>query len=386
MINKNNPMLRSSNYRKILPALLMAMPGFMWAQTAEAATVSSNWMDINTMLLIIAIILLMPIFVLGKALLVSAELFAKKQKGKGSGKAAGVLLFISLALSGDALLAQEAAAPVAVAASLSTNNWILISLILLEVLVILFLGTATLKLMKGDKPKEAPTATIKTAAKESWLVVFWNKINKFKDPGEEGDIDTGHDYDGIRELDNITPPWFTAGFILTIVFAVVYMWRYHIAKTAPLQIEEFEIEMAAAKQQQEEYLKKKGSSVDENSVVYLTAAADLSAGKVIYDEKCAVCHKQDGGGSVGPNLTDNYWIHGGSIRDIFIVVKYGVPDKGMIPWQDQLSPVQMAQVSSYIKSLVGTNPPDAKEKQGDLYVEEEAAPVEADPAPEATNI
>ena len=99
----------------------------------------------------------------------------------------------------------------------------------------------------------------------------------------------------------------------------------------------------------------------------MSDASNLEAGKKIFTTTCAACHAADGGGMVGPNLTDNYWIHGGSIVDIFKTIKYGWPEKGMKSWQEDYSPVQMAQLSSYVKSLTGTKPAKAKEPQGDLF-------------------
>ena len=199
---------------------------------------------------------------------------------------------------------------------------------------------------------------------------------------EEAQLDAGHNYDGIRELNNITPPWFTAGFILTIIVAIGYLWRYHVSHSAPLQIEEFKMEMVQAEIEKSKYLSMQANNVDENSVIMLEAP-DIAAGKAIFIEKCVACHEAHGGskpGGVGPNLTDDYWIHGGSIKNIFTTIKYGWPDKGMISWKEQLSANQMAQVASFVKSLKGNNPAGAKEKQGELYVEEQAtaAPVAID--------
>ncbi|MEI6184276.1 MAG: c-type cytochrome, partial [Bacteroidota bacterium] len=122
----------------------------------------------------------------------------------------------------------------------------------------------------------------------------------------------------------------------------------------------------------EEYLKKSANNVDENTVVYLSSPADHEAGKAIFTTICAACHLADGGGSVGPNLTDNYWIHGGGIKDIFKTIKCGYPDKGMKSWKDDYTPSQIAQLASYVKSIKGSNPVNPKAPQGTLYVEETA--------------
>jgi cytochrome c oxidase cbb3-type subunit 3 len=177
---------------------------------------------------------------------------------------------------------------------------------------------------------------------------WWSKMNKFRPAHEEVQIDLGHSYDGIRELDNRLPPWWLYGFYVTIIFAGIYLWRYHISHSAPSSQEEYQIAMVKAEEQKEAYLKKAAANIDENTVRLLTQAADIQA---------------------GPNLTDEYWLHGGSVKDIFKTIKYGVPEKGMKSWKEDFSPKQLAQLSSYIKSLKGTNPPNAKEKQGELYKE-----------------
>ena len=121
------------------------------------------------------------------------------------------------------------------------------------------------------------------------------------------------------------------------------------------------------------YLAKMADAINENSVTAATAAADLDAGKTAFKTYCAACHLESGAGSVGPNLTDEYWIHGGGIKNVFKTIKYGVPEKGMISWKDQLRPSEMKNVASYILTLQGTNPPGAKAAQGDVWKEESAA-------------
>jgi cytochrome c oxidase cbb3-type subunit 3 len=150
----------------------------------------------------------------------------------------------------------------------------------------------------------------------------------------------------------------------------LYLWRYHVSESAPLSIGEFDIAMQKAAVEHEIYLKKSASLVDENTVSMLIDAEASMAGKKIFELNCAACHGKAGEGTVGPNLTDDYWLHGGSIKDIFKTIKYGWSEKGMKSWKDDLSPMQIAQISTYIKLMSGTNPPNAKEKQGELYKEE----------------
>ena len=173
----------------------------------------------------------------------------------------------------------------------------------------------------------------------------------------------GHDYDGIQELDNALPKWWVWLFFITIVFSVIYFLSLFVFHTMDTQDEEYNKEMLAASE-----LKNTQTAVPhESTLSLLTDDASLAAGKVIYDKSCLVCHLSKGEGLIGPNLTDQYWMYGGSIEDVIDIIVVGVPSKGMISWKDQLSPKQIQEVSSFILSLQGTNPPNAKEPQGELY-------------------
>jgi cytochrome c oxidase cbb3-type subunit 3 len=186
-----------------------------------------------------------------------------------------------------------------------------------------------------------------------------------------------HNYDGIVELDNHMPPWLANIFYITIAFGVVYFTYFSVLGLGKTQLEEYEEELRIAAIKAEERASLALSSIDETTVVFDSSAPSLAAGKSIYDANCVACHASDGGGGVGPNLTDEYWIHGGSINDIFRVVKYGVVAKGMIPWQDQLSPEEMQNVSSYILTFVGNTPANPKAPEGDRYVPTIEEPLDA---------
>lgn len=200
-------------------------------------------------------------------------------------------------------------------------------------------------------------------------VSFWQKLTtKWNDavPVErEEEVLTDHEYDGIHELDNNLPPWWKAMFYVTIVFAVVYLGAAHIFDLLPDQREEYETEMVEAKLEVEAYMATRANAIDENNVELDLSEDALAAGSTIFAANCAACHAPDLGGGVGPNLVDAYWLHGGSIGEVFATIKHGVPQKGMISWKSQLSPLQMQQVASYILSMQGTEPANPKEPQGD---------------------
>jgi cytochrome c oxidase cbb3-type subunit III len=184
---------------------------------------------------------------------------------------------------------------------------------------------------------------------------------------QEQEIMFDHAYDGIKELDNKIPPWFNILFYGTICFAVIYMLVFHVFHLRPLMIDEYIEEVRAADIQRQELIKS-GAFVNEDNVTLLTDQASLQGGKSIFMTNCVPCHGVNGEGTVGPNLTDDYWIHGGGIKNVFKTIKYGVPAKGMITWQTLLNPKQMQEVGSFIISLRGINPPNGKPPEGNLYV------------------
>lgn len=197
----------------------------------------------------------------------------------------------------------------------------------------------------------------------------------------EQDVLFDHEYDGIRELDNSLPPWWVAMFYITITFAVVYMSYYHFFGIGPSSKEQYEQEMANAEKAVAAFRAQQADAVSEENVTALTDEADLSVGQSIFQANCVACHGAAGEGGVGPNLTDQYWINGGGIKNVFKTITYGVPEKGMISWKTQLRSSEIQKVASYILTLQGTNPPNAKEPQGEIY-----QPEAEQPAPDSTAV
>lgn len=204
----------------------------------------------------------------------------------------------------------------------------------------------------------------------AWFRRIYDKMLTKKPLEKEDEIILDHNYDGIRELDNDLPAWWLYGFYISIIFAVIYMARYHVFDGAD-QTEEYLAEVAKAKEEVEAYKRENPDLLDASNVELLTDAADLEAGETIYMANCMACHRADGGGAIGPNLTDEHWILGGGISNIFHTISEGGRDgKGMVAWKSSLSAEEIAQVSSYVMSLEGTNPPDPKAPEGDVWTED----------------
>lgn len=202
---------------------------------------------------------------------------------------------------------------------------------------------------------------------QSWWDRLMKSMTQAVPVGHEADIDLGHDYDGIRELDNKMPPWWLGMFYGTIIFSVIYLFAFHLSDIGPSSKEEYDTEMEVAKAEVSAYVATQADNVDENNLAALTDQQELALGKSIFETTCVACHGKLGEGGIGPNMTDDYWIHGGAISDLYKTIKNGVPEKGMISWADQLRPSDMLRVASFILTLKGTNPPNGKAPQGTLY-------------------
>jgi cytochrome c oxidase cbb3-type subunit 3 len=197
----------------------------------------------------------------------------------------------------------------------------------------------------------------------------WQKLLSLKPMAEEQELLIAHDYDGIQELDNPIPAWFMYLFYGTIIFAAGYLLNYHVFKTGQLQYAEYRTEMAQADIAKKLFLSKAANRVDENTVKLVHDPTVIASGQAVFKTTCAPCHGEHAQGNVGPNLTDDYWLHGGKINDLFKTIKYGVLAKGMPTWEKQLTPKQISDVANYIKSLHGSNPAGAKEPQGTKEIE-----------------
>jgi cytochrome c oxidase cbb3-type subunit III len=250
-------------------------------------------------------------------------------------------------------------------------------LIAIEI-VISAVDNVTYHLLTDEQKKQLEEAQAVSFTESKFYQGIVAKMTRSKAIEEEQDVMLEHDYDGIKELDNVLPPWWVYLFYACIIFAVVYLVRFEVYGDYS-QKEEFEAEMAQADIEIKEYLKTAPDMMDKESVTLLADAASLSEGKAIYTANCVACHRPDGGGSIGPNLTDEYWILGDGIKNVFnTLVEGGRAGKGMISWKDQLKPTEMQKVASYVLSLQGSNPKEPKptEPEAVLYQEEGATAID----------
>ena len=241
-----------------------------------------------------------------------------------------------------------------------------------------------LVLIVGEKVKQASeelyTDHISKEDKEAFLakkeansIKDWKglmqALSNTKPISEENEIILNHDYDGIKELDNDLPPWWLYMFYATIVWAIAYLAYYEVFD-GPDQTDEYIEQVAIAKAEVEAY-KKTVKTIDLSSMEVSSDAGALSKGKKLFKQNCAACHMVDGRGSIGPNLTDEFWILGGGIKNVYNTISEGGRDgKGMIAWKNSFSPEKIQQISNYVLSLQGTNPENAKAPEGDKWTEE----------------
>lgn len=227
----------------------------------------------------------------------------------------------------------------------------------------------TYHLLTDEQKKQLAEAQSVSFTESKWYQNIVSKLTRSKEIEREEDIMLDHDYDGIKELDNVLPPWWVYLFYGTIIFAAVYLVRFHIVGDYT-QAEEFNKEVELAELEKSKLPKDLADEVSYETVVALTDAASLAKGKEIFTNACAACHKADGGGLVGPNLTDDHWINGGGIKNIFKLISEGSKNNpSMVAWKSNLSSKDIQSIASYILTLKGTNPAGAKAPEGEIWKE-----------------
>ena len=218
----------------------------------------------------------------------------------------------------------------------------------------------TYHLLTEEQKKQLDEAQSVSFTESTFYKNILNKLTRTKAIEQEADVMLDHNYDGIRELDNVLPPWWVYLFYGTIIFGAIYLVRFEIMGYNN-QDQEYQAEVKQAKIDIAEYMKTAPDMMSKEKVTLLTDASSLAAGKAIYTTNCVACHRPDGGGQIGPNLTDTYWILGGGIKNVFNTIMEGGRDgKGMVSWKASIKPSDIQKVASYVLSMQGTNPKDAK--------------------------
>ena len=374
------PQNKNTITRKATSAVALSMIGSVaMAQDAAASTTdTSNWLE--WLLVISAIVLVLVIWLLSQVLITLSKSILKKRKGESVLKT--LVLLITSSLFASAATAQTDYIVTGMSNDKSYGGmqaiefYSLATVVGLELIVILFLSfmvKRAFKELSGQADEE-----LAKERKGLGLIALWNTIDKkwmtkAVPVEKEADILLDHDYDGIRELDNALPPWWKYGFYITVVIAVIYIFYFHVLEIGLDPTQEYAAEMEEGKRQEELYKSKTKDLIDENNIT-MADAAGIADAKALYISTCVPCHGGKGEGGVGPNLTDEYWIHGGSMNDIYKTIKLGYPEKGMQSWQAMFTPIQIQNLASFVKSLKGTNPPNGKAPQGDKYTEESKAP------------
>lgn len=272
------------------------------------------------------------------------------------------------------LLPMLASAQTADATTTVTASWyspgnlmflLMIGVYVTLLIIVLWLSTYFMKMVRELYAQE------KVKAEEEKKISWWDRIldsfNASVPLSKEKDIMLDHDYDGIKELDNSLPPWWLYGFYATIIFAVCYLFYYHMGGPGLSSTEAYAEEVRIANDQIAAMNKSVETTVDESNVTLLTDEASLKDAKSVYSTVCFTCHGPEGQGGAGPNLTDKYWIHGGDINSIYKTIKTGVADKGMPQWGATYKPADIQKLASFVMSLQGTNPANPKDPQGTIY-------------------
>lgn len=354
----------------IIGSLTIGFPVFAAGTGTEDPGFLGN--PLQVIMVVLMALMLIVIGLLANVLYGTADFKRTEEKNKEKSKSPQAALTIIFLLIGSSVFAQETAAVSSTIGGMSkTMFYTMTSVLFLELFVIVALLINIKFLIKAEKEK----LEIASEARKQRMLNWWDRFNRFRSIEQEADIDLGHEYDGIRELNNRLPPWWLYGFYLTIIIGGIYLWRFHVTHTGPTSKEEFETAVAQADLKIQAYLKAKGEAVDENTVTLLTSAADISEGKQMFVKSCASCHKPDGAGDVGPNLTDDYWLHGSDVKSVFKTIRYGI--NAMPQWQNTYSNKQIAQITAFIKSIHGSNPPGGKAPQGEMAKEAAAIPTAA---------
>jgi cytochrome c oxidase cbb3-type subunit III len=341
------------------------------ANTAAETTEKSGFNLLAILLLITAAVLAFVIWGLGQVLFATGKQVLEKNK---QAKKNTVALIVFVLCSLQNLFAQadsnkEIVKIVPNYGGLSANTfYMFVAVILVEIFAIFFLTYHIKRMHEALLPEKE-----ESPENASKLSLLWHRLDqklftKAIPVEKEADIMLDHDYDGIRELDNSLPPWWKYGFYITIAVAFIYIFNFHVMGNGKNPTEEYNMELVQAQKEKEIFEANNKDKIDEKNVPFADDNG-IAFGKTAFETKCWSCHGKLGEGGAGPNLTDNYWLHKGTLNDIYNTLKVGYPEKGMQSWTSDYSPKELSYIASYVKKLKGTNPPNPKAAQGDLFEE-----------------
>jgi cytochrome c oxidase cbb3-type subunit III len=358
-----------STLKKLSALLPLFMPAILFAQekaAAPKAAPSNN--ELLYLLGIIMLVLVLVIWGLGQITTTLGRQLVEKDRNKILGilLLPGLLLISSMATAQNDTTQAVTTTTIGYGSLGSTGFWLIMTVILVEMITILFLLFSIRRLQAELMPESKRKKQFDLKA--TWAKLDSKLFTKAVSIEKEKDVLLDHDYDGIKELDNALPPWWKYGFIFTVVVGFIYLLNFHVLGIGLDPEQEYQQELVMAKKAKEKYDAMNADKIDENNI-QMPDAAGIAAGKEIYTATCWPCHGKLGEGGAGPNLTDDHWIHKGSLSDIYTSIKTGYPDKGMQGWEKNYSAKDINNLAGFIRSIRGTNPPNAKAAQGDLYTE-----------------
>ncbi|MFM6925952.1 MAG: cbb3-type cytochrome c oxidase N-terminal domain-containing protein [Ferruginibacter sp.] len=371
--------LKSVKYRTVLTLLAVFTAFAVMAQTTPAASapqpVQSGYNQLATLLVVMIVVLAFVIWGMGRVLTALGRQLVDKDKM--SKAAMSIIMLLGLSLLSQVSFAQDAAntavKEVPNYGGLSANTYYFFLTVLgMEVFVILFLAFSIRRMYTELLPEVNKAVKAKSPLAGWWSGLDKKIFTRAVPVEKEADVMLDHDYDGIRELDNALPPWWKYGFYVTIGVAFIYLLNFHVLGNGLNPTQEYNAEVEKAKIAKEAYEATNKDRIDENNVP-MANAEGIKAGQALFEANCIACHLKDGGGNVGPNLTDDYWIHKGSLNDIYHTIKNGYADKGMQSWANTFTEKEISYLASFVKSLKGTKPATPKAPQGDFWTDEKPA-------------
>lgn len=380
-------MIRKLKSVPLFIALMMTVNSY--AQDASTAALSpepnSNSIFSNPLFISMALlstVLMIVIFILSAVLRTSVKTKVRELIGSGNAR---MIVTALLVFGAQSAFAQETVAVKSIYESepiAGMHPWAfytLFAVLLLELFVILWLCLVILRIIVKREEASALATNGSVKSESAFAKFISRKIFGVKPVETDKDVLLDHDYDGIKELDNDLPPWWKYGFYMTIISGIVYMVGYHITGSFKLSHEEYVAEVTEGEAKVAAYKSKMALNVDETNAIFVTEDDKIQAGKALFNEKCSVCHGNVGQGIIGPNLTDNHWLYGNKPGDLFKIVKNGT-NKGMKSWKDEINPVNIQNIISYIHTLQGTNPAGAKAPEGELMSDAQDAGMATDSA------